>query len=307
MNPFITIVGVITTFLAFLIQVRANEQQRKDFITSINKSYVDEKIDSYNKLELLHLDIKTILSSWDMMEKSMSEFCTEIEADPYKMSRLKRTQDNVYKRLSQIDRNLIYNGYKLFVKLDNDNWKASFDKLSSISEYLPDALTGIYTIADSHSKEVYEEKKKIFEGVNNLDNTCVEIINRSQNKILGEYVRGFLNAYRNEQSISGGEANFKRLLELIEYLHNGLFKMFEENAVSLAEINPIMPIASNLLIRFNCIVQISNQTVPEIRAVIEHLMSNEDSTRNELFALSEEIRKVVESTSVDEIKKYIQQ
>lgn len=61
MSPFIAIAGVFTTLLAFIMQVKANEMQRKQFIKSIDKSYIDEKIDAYYKLEIIKVDIEDII------------------------------------------------------------------------------------------------------------------------------------------------------------------------------------------------------------------------------------------------------
>lgn len=65
MNPFIAIAGVISTFVAFLIQVQANKLQREQFMKSLNKNIIDDKIDSYNKLCLMKIDIDEIVKDID--------------------------------------------------------------------------------------------------------------------------------------------------------------------------------------------------------------------------------------------------
>ena len=60
MNPFIAIGGVIMTFLAFYMQIRANKLQREQFQKTLNKNNIDEKIDCFYKLNLLKLDIEHI-------------------------------------------------------------------------------------------------------------------------------------------------------------------------------------------------------------------------------------------------------
>ena len=57
-NPFIAIGGVIMTFLAFYMQIRANKLQREQFQKTLNKNNIDEKIDCFYKLNLLKLDIE---------------------------------------------------------------------------------------------------------------------------------------------------------------------------------------------------------------------------------------------------------
>lgn len=53
MNPFIAIAGVITTFLAFLMQVRANRIQREQFLVSLQNENRKEEMDSFYNLQIL--------------------------------------------------------------------------------------------------------------------------------------------------------------------------------------------------------------------------------------------------------------
>lgn len=57
MNPFIGLVGIVMTFLAFYMQIKANQIQKDQFDISLKedrlKDIRNDKLDSYHKLELL--------------------------------------------------------------------------------------------------------------------------------------------------------------------------------------------------------------------------------------------------------------
>lgn len=61
MNPFIAIAGVITTFLAFLMQVEANNIQKEQLLKEMKKEKEKEKLDSFYHLRILKIDLENIM------------------------------------------------------------------------------------------------------------------------------------------------------------------------------------------------------------------------------------------------------
>lgn len=82
MNPFIAIAGVFSTFLAFLMQVKANQIQREQFLKSLSKSTIDEKIDAYYKLELVNIDIKDIIEDVNKRFEYLDEYIDDVKKNP---------------------------------------------------------------------------------------------------------------------------------------------------------------------------------------------------------------------------------
>ena len=57
MGPFVAIAGVLLTFVAFLMQVRANEIQRGQLFKSFRFDLLHQKLDSRKSLQLLLIDL----------------------------------------------------------------------------------------------------------------------------------------------------------------------------------------------------------------------------------------------------------
>lgn len=74
MNPFIALVGILLTFLAFYMQIKANLEQRKLFIDGLaaekQKEEDFERKDARYKLNLLVIDLENITS--DITQKALS-------------------------------------------------------------------------------------------------------------------------------------------------------------------------------------------------------------------------------------------
>ena len=119
MNPFIAIGGVIMTFLAFYMQIRANKLQREQFQKTLNKNNIDEKIDCFYKLNLLKLDIEHIEKDIESRVSSIKEFIQKEEENPFRMNLLKRALLKHYDRTMSVDRLSIYKGFKIFLSHDD--------------------------------------------------------------------------------------------------------------------------------------------------------------------------------------------
>lgn len=62
MSPFVGIAGVLMTFIAFMMQVRANEIQREQLGKSFNLKEMESKIEDRRAMELLKLDVDNAIS-----------------------------------------------------------------------------------------------------------------------------------------------------------------------------------------------------------------------------------------------------
>lgn len=168
MNPFIAIAGILSTFLAFLIQVRANEIQRNQFIASLKKSFVDEEIDSYNKLKLLCVDIDETIKDIDKRIKYLDECLRHIRENPYNYAGLYRATLKHYDRIVSIERLSIFKGFQHFLCEEKD-WIQKFNSLYSILDYVPEGLKELYSVVHHHNEDIYNDKmtiRKLFDNLN---------------------------------------------------------------------------------------------------------------------------------------------
>lgn len=308
MNPFIAIGGVIMTFLAFYMQIRANKLQREQFQKTLNKNNIDEKIDCFYKLNLLKLDIEQIKKDIESRVSSTKEFIQKEEENPFRMNLLKRALLKHYDRTMSVDRLSIYKGFKIFLSHDEE-WIKKFSNLYNILDYLPEAFRKIYDIVDYHTKDISEDKLIIRHDLIKFEEECVRVINRNileKNNIQNnKFLVSALQAYRKEIKSSteaNVETDFLNIINILETLNRDVKKYYEEVGY-YAELENLSYIASNILIKMNYIRQKTNQTTSELKSFLNGIIGEKkDSTNNKLKEVSELINSSLEKTTVDEIQ-----
>ena len=134
MSPFIAIAGVLMTFIAFLMQVRANEMQREQLAKSFNLKSLETEIDSRNALELLSIDIRIMLKNIDDTCQEIDSFCDKTDARPTGDYPFHFTPAYSRDRYRSIDRNLLFFAFKNFIK-DESVGKAFMDTYSLMDFY----------------------------------------------------------------------------------------------------------------------------------------------------------------------------
>ena len=308
MNPFIAIGGVIMTFLAFYMQIRANKLQREQFQKTLNKNNIDEKIDCFYKLNLLKLDIEHIEKDIESRVSSIKEFIQKEEENPFRMNLLKRALLKHYDRTMSVDRLSIYKGFKIFLSHDEE-WIRKFSNLYNILDYLPEAFKKIYDIVDYHTRDISEDKLIIRNELIKFEEECVRVINRNtleKNNIQSnKFLVSVLQTYR-KQIKSTAEANmetdFLNIINILETFNKNVKKYYEEIGY-YAELENLSYIASNILIKMNYIRQKTNQTTSELKSFLNGIIGEKkDSTNNKLKEVSELINSSLEKTTVDEIQ-----
>ena len=308
MNPFIAIGGVIMTFLAFYMQIRANKLQREQFQKTLNKNNIDEKIDCFCKLNLLKLDIEHIEKDIESRVSSIKEFIQKEEENPFRMNLLKRALLKHYDRTMSVDRLSIYKGFKIFLSHDEE-WIRKFSNLYNILDYLPEAFKKIYDIVDYHTRDISEDKLIIRNELIKFEEECVRVINRNtleKNNIQSnKFLVSVLQTYR-KQIKSTAEANmetdFLNIINILETFNKNVKKYYEEIGY-YAELENLSYIASNILIKMNYIRQKTNQTTSELKSFLNGIIGEKkDSTNNKLKEVSELINSSLEKTTVDEIQ-----
>ena len=115
MGPFIAMAGVFLTFVAFLMQVRANEIRREQLHKSFNLKQLEQKIESLHALQLLHIDVQNTIKDIEVRCDLIDECCRVLDANPLAEVACKRTSFQSVKRYQGIDRNLLYKAVNDFV------------------------------------------------------------------------------------------------------------------------------------------------------------------------------------------------
>lgn len=190
LNPFIALAGVLLTFLAFYMQIKANQIQ----ITQFNKGLKREKEvrdfletkDHFNKISLLKVDLETIKNDIKTKAEALKTYYDEEKISPYDSSILMRTPSKNYSRILEIDRLSIYNGFSMFLS-HRKNWIKDFSNLYNVLDFLPEFFQSIYSKYDLHSKEKYQMKMEV-------RNSLVKLMDELS-KLINDYLEE--NAYEN--------------------------------------------------------------------------------------------------------------
>tara|TARA_R110002126_G_scaffold64790_4_gene165788 strand:- start:1292 stop:2452 length:1161 start_codon:yes stop_codon:yes gene_type:complete len=164
MNPFIALVGILLTFLAFYMQIKANQIQKQLFLNGLKaekeKDNELERKDALYKLSLLKVDLETIKIDINEKASKIKDFYESEKSKPFQTNLLFRTPSNKYTRILDLDRLSIYKGFKLVLSSD-ETWLKSFNRLYSSLDYLPLFFEEVYSIYENHSKKKFKNKTEV--------------------------------------------------------------------------------------------------------------------------------------------------
>ena len=297
MNPFIAIAGVISTFVAFLIQVQANKLQREQFMKSLNKNIIDDRIDSYNKLCLMKIDIDEIIKDINGRISYLDSYMSKIRENPYNYTALYRTTLRRYDRMASIERLAIYKGFQTF--LDND-WIQMFNKLYVTLDYIPDAFNELYGIVKYHNDDIFNEKKKIKELCFSLEQGCASYLELERNTDIQMTIQSLLNEYQEFVLQKVKESYYLKLHEILRN-YGDKIKIYGPSFPQKVE--NIYDIIIQILRIFNEIKQKTElQLLPELEKFKENISQKEDSPKYKLQQIGNAIQIALEKTSVKNLQ-----
>lgn len=180
LNPFIALAGVLLTFLAFYMQIKANQIQITQFNQGLQKEkeirIATEKKDYYNKLSLLKSDLNSIKSDIKSKAENIKKYFEKEKESPFETNFLIRTPSKNYTRILEIDRLSIFNGFSMFLN-HREEWIKDFSRLYNILDFLPEFFADIYQKYEYHSKDLFEKKMEIRNGLVRLMDELSKIIN----------------------------------------------------------------------------------------------------------------------------------
>lgn len=308
MNPFIAIVGVMMTFLAFYMQIKANKIQRDQFLKSLEKNNIDEKIDCYYKLQLINIDINNTIKDINQRMENIQAFLEQQKEDPFQNSKVYRGTLKHYDRIAALERLSIYKGFRIFLSSNND-WIKQFNDLYSILDYIPESFKEAYKIIDYHNKDIFEDKMNIRNQLISLEEKCIEIYNSNIEKNINNgkniILKKFIDNYRKEIKRSDEnktESNFLDLRQTIDLFVQNIKDDFDKSSYD-KNLNEIANFASSILINMNGIIQKSNQLFPEFGDFEKCMNKGEYSIIQKLSDISKMLDNALEKTSVEQIRK----
>lgn len=176
MNPFIGLIGVLLTFLAFYMQIEANKLQRDQFNTSRDddkKLLVQtQKIEAFDNLDLLSVNLDSIIKDIKAKGERIQEYETALRNEPFKSHILKRTPSKDYLKILEINRGAIHRAYRFFSVSDN----ADYIRLYNTLDFLPEFFDDFYPRVTNFIKESFDTKMKLRNDIINFLNENASIL-----------------------------------------------------------------------------------------------------------------------------------
>lgn len=302
MNPFIAIAGVCSTFVAFLMQVKANEIQKEQFLKSLSKGYLDEKLDAYHKLELVNIDIKDIIDDINKRFEFLDKYIEDVNKNPLATNRLERTVNLSYERFLSEDRTLIYKGFKIFLGKDKA-WIETYSTLYHSIEYLPELYKNVYRIGDNMNHTTFEIKKLLHDKLIEIESLCVDFLNT--NKALNgtnaySIIDYFLKQYRRiiAEDFTDEYKNENDSIKILDLLTKCKEELEKPEVYSL-DIKPLIDKYSLMVIMLNDLKRENISTLKEFDLARTH----KDKVLSKLNEIHSFIENGIKDISVEALQK----
>lgn len=154
MGPFIALAGVIVTFLAFLMQKKANDiisEQHED-----DKKREDERLrNEYSaRFELLKSDLLDAKQDITQRISFLEKHRNFLQENPFRTSRLEDCPAEMYLRMSSSNRDSIF---LALANLGITKPEKILHAYYTVPDYLAPSIKQIREITDNHSNETYKQ------------------------------------------------------------------------------------------------------------------------------------------------------
>lgn len=133
MNPFIALVGIFITFLAFYMQIKANKIQLKIFKDGLaiekQKEFDRTKREHINRLKVFKALLNSILSFYKTNGKSLSKFIEEEKNNPLLPNIFNSSTSSGYHNFLKLDLLETYNSLVYYFQDKEIDWEKDFIQL----------------------------------------------------------------------------------------------------------------------------------------------------------------------------------
>jgi len=168
MTPIVSLAAVILTYLAFRKQVEANKIQTEQFNKTLQQKETDDKKQLKNSLELMSLDVDFAIQDMEERIKYFNDYLKDERKKIYGEGFLRNIPTASLTRYRTIDRNLLFNAYKLYA--DYEDKKELFRKTYSLLDYYSEKTKETISILEKDMQRSNQLHDKIVDELNNFEN-----------------------------------------------------------------------------------------------------------------------------------------
>lgn len=224
MGPFIAIAGVIVTFLAFLMQKKANDiisEQHED-----DKKREGERLrNEYSaRVELLKSDLMDAKQDIAQRISFLKKHRDLLQENPFRTSRLEDCPAEMYSRMSNSNRDNIF---LALTNLEIASPEKILHAYYTVPDYLTPSIKLIREITDSHSNDTYKQLTVIRDAAEQIYSVS------RQNGWLGFRPIDCMIEFTNEVTKCldpKGESNYKQLRSIFTSFELNLQRLIRSNA-----------------------------------------------------------------------------
>ncbi|MDP2160675.1 MAG: hypothetical protein Q8K02_09350 [Flavobacterium sp.] len=282
MNPFIALVGVLLTFLAFYMQIKANHLQRELFINGLeaekNKIAEAEAKEHITRLKVVKALINSITKYYRKNGDQLKEYIELEKKFPLKTNIFNSSTSSSYQNFMKIDLLETYNSLSFYFKDKEIDWEKDFIK--------------VLDNLDFYDKMIKELRERYNSHVNKKFNILTETgekLNAIMNDIL---VNSDLKDNTHNQAFFDNtivEANFEKLqTDFLIPIIKDILQLFKDSG------NPIF---QNFIERLS---YVNKKIGGEKFQALNHV-NNFEEYYNNYFNTDDELRKIEEFNSLIDI------
>ena len=229
MGPFIAIAGVIVTFLAFLMQKKANDiisEQHED-----DKKREEERLrnEYHARFELLKSDLMDAKQDITQRISFLEKHRIFLQENPFRASRLEDCPAEMYSRMSNSNRDSIF---LALTNLEIASPEKILHAYYTVPDYLTPSIKLIREITDSHSNDTYKQLTVIRDAAEQIYSVS------RQNGWLGFYPIDCMIDFANEVTKCldpKGESNFAHLRSIFISFELNLQRLIRSKAYKESE------------------------------------------------------------------------
>lgn len=204
MNPFIALVGVLLTFLAFYMQIQANQLQRQLFIDGLSvekQKVIDaEKKEHITRLKVIKALINSTLKYYKSSGIQLNKYVELEKKNPLKTNKYIFTTSSSYQNFIKLDILETYHSLSFYFRDKDIEWEEDFIKVLDYLDFYDKLIYDLNNRYNVHVAKKFEVLSKSGEKLNEIVNEIFTHPKLKENKNNDAFIQNTID-----------EANFENL------------------------------------------------------------------------------------------------
>lgn len=154
MNPFIALVGILLTFLAFYMQIKANQIQKQIFFDGLNlekeNELANEKKEHITRLKVVKALLNSMMSYYKVNGKNLNEFIQLEKGKPLAPNIYASSTSASYQNFLKLDLLETYNSLVYYFQDKDVEWEKDFIQVLDYLDFYDKMIIELRTKYQDH-------------------------------------------------------------------------------------------------------------------------------------------------------------